>query len=276
MISPVDQRWSGRRSVFVPPTERFNPLGYEVAVIPDDLTARRFVEREHYSGSYVAALRRFGLYAPGGHLVGVAVFSVPTNDLALRPLPGDPRASMELGRFVLVDSVRFNGESFFLSRCLDALRTEGVVGVVSFSDPEPRTSVAGELVFRGHVGQIYQARSAAYLGRATPRTLRLLPDGGVFSDRAAQKIRARERGWVAAADQLVRHGAPTPTPTPGGDLGPWLVAALAAVTRKRRHGGCHKYIFPLCRAARRALPARRPPYPRFSPELLTRCAPCCA
>lgn len=270
MITSVDQRHRNRRVVFVPPAVVFDPTGFEIASIQDDGTARAFVELHHYSGSYPAALRRFGLYAPGGALVGVAVFSVPTNDLALRPLPGSPRESMELGRFVLLDDVAFNGETYFLARCLDALRREGVVGVVSFSDPEPRTTAAGELIFRGHVGQIYQARSAAYFGRATARTLHLLPDGRVFSDRAAQKIRGQERGWRAAVGELVAHGAVAPLPSE--DLRAWLLTALSRVTRTRRHGGNHKYIFPLCRAARGAMPKVKRPYPRFNPELFARSA----
>jgi len=270
VISPVDQRHRDGRVVFVPPSVVFDPRGFEIAAIPDDKAARAFIELHHYAHSYPAALRRFGLYAPGGALVGVAVFSVPTNDLALRPLPGSPRESMELGRFVLLDDVAFNGETYFLARCLDALRREGVVGVVSFSDPEPRTTAAGELVFRGHVGQIYQARSAVYLGRATPRTLRLLPDGKVFSDRAAQKIRAQERGWRAAAGELQGYGADAPLASE--DPRAWLTTALSRVTRTRRHGGNHKYIFPLCRAARGAMPKVKRPYPRFNPELFARSA----
>jgi hypothetical protein len=40
----------------------------------------------------------------------------------------------------------------------------------------------------------------------------LLPDGRVFSDRAAQKIRNSERGWKYAAAQLEAFGA-TDVPT---------------------------------------------------------------
>ena len=54
----------------------------------------------------------------------------------------------------------------------------------------------------GHVGIIFQAFNGVYLGRATPRTLHLLPDGTVLSDRAIQKIRKGERGWRYAAAQL--------------------------------------------------------------------------
>ena len=275
MITAAEQRsrGRGRRPFFVTPSRRFDPTGFEVAQVEGDDAPRTFIERYHYAGTYVAAVRRFALHAPGGRLAGVAVFSVPTNDLALRPLPGSPRESLELGRFVLTDDVAFNGETWFLRPCLDALRREGWVGIISFSDPEPRTTASGKLIFKGHVGQIYQASNAIYLGRGTPRTQHLLPDGTAFNDRAAQKIRARERGWVAAAEVLVKHGAPPPPER--GDLRSWLANALKRVTRTRRHHGNHKYVFPLHTAARREV--RRAvgdplPYPRFQPELLARIA----
>ncbi len=63
--------------------------------------------------------------------------------------------------------------------------TAGVRGLVMFSDPLPRTRADGAVVMPGHVGTIYQAANSVYTGRSTPRTLTLLPDGTVFSDRAA-------------------------------------------------------------------------------------------
>ena len=68
------------------------------------------------------------------------------------------------------------------------------------------------------------AGAGVYLGRSTPRTLHLLPDGSTFSARAAQKIRRGERGWRYAVEQLVSAGAPAPT----GDLGSWLKTAIAS------------------------------------------------
>ncbi len=269
MIVAVEQRSRRRRAFFVSPARRFDPRGYEVAAIADDETPRAFIAEHHYARSYPPALRRFGLYAPGGALAGVAVFSVPANDLALQPLPGSPRESCDLGRFVLLDDVGFNGETWFLRPCLEALQREGWVGIISFSDPEPRTDLRGGLVFKGHVGQIYQASSAVYLGRGTARTQYLLPDGTAFNDRAAQKVRAQERGWKAVVEVLVEHGAPPPSTR--GDLTRWLHGALTKVGRKRRHPGNHKYAFPLSRAARRAVGETKP-YPRLQAELFARSA----
>lgn len=248
MITDACQRWRARRDSYRPAGETFEPRAFEVASVASDNAARAFVEAHHYSGSYPAARRRFGLFERG-ELVGVAVFSVPMRAEVLRPWT--MADGLELGRFVLLDGVRANGESWFLARCLDALRAEGFAGVVSLSDPTPRTSASGVVVFGGHVGTIYQASNAVYTGRASPQTLRLLPDGSVFSNRAASKIRGRERGWRYAVDQLVAHGAPEPR----GDLHAWLREVVPAVTRAMRHHGNHRYLFALSRAARRSLPA---------------------
>ncbi|MFG2731601.1 hypothetical protein [Streptomyces canus] len=83
-------------------------------------------------------------------------------------------------------------------------------GVVSFADPAPRRNNAGFLIAVGHVGTIYQASNAAYCGRATPRTVKLLPNGTVFNGKTAQKIRKQEQGHEYAAAQLIALGAPVP------------------------------------------------------------------
>jgi hypothetical protein len=250
------QRWRNGRDFYRPAGEAFDPRAHDVAEIPDDTTARAFVVAHHYSRSYPAARRRFGLYARG-QLVGVAVFSVPMTPAALRPLP--PEASLELGRFVLLDDVKANGESWFFARCREALARDGFAGVVAFSDPMPRRAADGTVVLPGHVGTIYQASNAVYLGRATARTLHLLPDGTVVSPRALQKIRAGERGWRYAVAQLEAHGA---TPL-AGDPRAWLREQLPRVARTVRHQGNHKYAIGLARAGRRALrDVRGLPYPK--------------
>ena len=77
----------------------------------------------------------------------------------------------------MADQVPGNGETWFLAEGLRLAGIAGVRGLVSFADPMPRTTLAGEVVFTGHRGAIYQATTAAYLGRATGRNLRLFPDG---------------------------------------------------------------------------------------------------
>lgn len=233
-----------------------------MVAIGDDHTARAFVEQHHYSGSYPAARFRFGLYRHG-RLVGVAVFSHPCNDRVLTSIfPAVAlRAAVELGRFVLLDEVPANGETWMLARTFELLRASGIAGVVSFSDPQPRTRVDGTVVFPGHVGTIYQAHNGVFLGRSTARTLRLLPDARVFSDRAIQKIRAAERGWRSALKTLTDLGADALTPdadTPSRYA--WLADWLPVFTRTMRHRGNLRYAWGLRRGLQ---PAGVPlPYPK--------------
>lgn len=252
----MNQRWREGRDRYRPPGEVIDTSKYEVARIAQG-DARAFVERHHYAGSIPPDRFDFGLWR-GEQLVGAAVFSVPCNDAALTNVfPFDPREGLELGRLVLLDDVPGNGESFFVARCFAALRREGIAGVISFSDPLPRTNERGETVKRGHIGIVYQALNARYLGRATPRTLRLLADGKVFSDRTAQKIRKQERGWEAAVRELLARGAGRLD----GDPREWLRLWLPRITRPLRHPGNFKYAWPLRSGVERFMPEPRP-YPK--------------
>ncbi|HEY0174459.1 MAG TPA: hypothetical protein VGB98_25810 [Pyrinomonadaceae bacterium] len=259
MLTPITQRWRGGRASYRPAGETINTREYEVALIPDDTTARTFVEEHHYSSTYPAALVRFGLYWHA-LLVGVAVFSMPCNSATLTNV--FPQAAvellLELGRFVLIDTVPANGETWFKARCREVLKRLGYVGIVSFSDDQPRTDSQGRQIFCGHLGTIYQASGGVFLGRGTPRTLRLLPDGKVFSDRAAQKVRKGEQGWRYATKQLEAFGA---TPAPEDEQGRrvWLKHWTAELTRPLRHKGNLKYAWALDKSVK--LPASLP-YPK--------------
>jgi hypothetical protein len=252
------QRWRDRRDSYRPARETITVSEFDVAAIDEDTTARAFVERHHYSASYPAARERFGFYRCG-ELVGVAVFSHPTNDKVLTAtFPSiDRLAAVELGRLVLLDDVAANGESYFVARCFEQLRARAYRGVVSFSDPIARATVDGRSVMPGHVGTVYQALNARYLGRGTARTLRLLPDGTVLSPRTLQKIRAGERGWIAAVAQLEAFGAEKFD----GDARAWVRRIVPDITRPLRHPGNHKYAWALDRRVR--LPAQTISYPKL-------------
>lgn len=236
------QRWRERRSSSRPVGEPFNPRRYEASPIDTDTEARAFVVEHHYSGSYPAAVYRAGLWGPGG-LEGVAVFSVPPSAAVLTNRFGTVPAA-ELGRFVLLDGVAGNGESWFLARAFELLRRDkGTAAVLSHADPIPREDAAGRLVTPGHYGCIYQAHNGRYLGRSTARTLRLLPDGTVLSARTLQKIRSAHRGWVAAVATLVdRYGAPPlDIDADRPERMEWVRRLLTSHTRKLRHPGNYAY-----------------------------------
>ena len=248
MVSPIPcQRWRERRDSYRPAGETIDPSRYHVEPIAQDRVAKAFVQAHHYSGSYPAARFRSGLFE-GSELVGVAVFSVPCAARVLEAAFGADagRDSVELGRFVLLDRVPANGETFFLSRALRALKREGVAGVLSFSDPCPRTTADGRTTFAGHLGTIYQAASAVYLGQAPKRTIRLLPDGRTFSARTISKIRAGEKGWRYGAEILEDLGAPA-APTELEARRCWLREWLPALTRTLRHPGNHRYAWKVAR-----------------------------
>jgi hypothetical protein len=253
---PISQRWLNRATVFVKPGP-WRPRRYEAAEISGDTTARAFVEQHHYSASYPAARRRVGLYECGD-LVGVAVCSHPcANTVLTNVFPGTATDAAELGRVVLLDRVPFGAESWFLSEC-ERLLSKQFRGLVAFSDPVRRTSTDGRVVLPGHVGTIYQASNAIFLGRATPRTLYLLPDGTVFHSYAAQKIRAQSRGWRYATEQLVSHGASEPT----SDTRGWLAHWMRTLCRRVRHPGNLRYALPWNRNDRERLASIRQPYPK--------------
>ena len=262
MITNVCQRWTGGTASYRPAGElaRIDPRAFEVAAIDGDgadNTARAFIVEHHYSASYVAARERVGLYR-AGVMVGCAVFSHPAQDKVLACLPCPKAEAVELGRLVMLDGVPANSESWFIARAFEILRRRGYTGVVSFADPVARTAMTGAEVKPGHIGLIYQASNAVYTGFATARTLRLLPDGRVFSERARSKIRARETGWQYAVDQLVAAGAEPPTSTDVASLSAWLKRALDMVTRKLKHGGNLRYLFGLTSAVKRRLPKSLP------------------
>jgi hypothetical protein len=227
--------------------------------LPDDTSAKSFVLAHHCSGTYPAARWRFGLFRRG-ELQGVAVFSHPCHDRVLtRVFPGRATDSVELGRFVLLDEVPGNGETWMLGRCFRLLRREGLAGVVAFSDPCRRLNREGVPVFGGHLGRIYQAHNGVYLGRSTPRTLTLLPDGSVLSERAQQKVRSAEKGVRYAVGRLVEWGAEPPLCFEPTYLSDWLLVWKARLCRAVRHRGNHKYAWPVSRRVR--LPPSLP-YPK--------------
>lgn len=249
MITDVVQRWTERRESRRPAGELIRPSAYDVVEFTADALPRAFVQHHHYSGSYPAARFRFGLYQLG-ELAGVAVFSVGASGAAHRRVWPTlaPSEAVDLGRFVLVDSVPGNGESWFLARCFAALRGR-VTSITSCADPVARTSAAGAVVFPGHLGTIYCATNGRYVGRTNPSTLRLLPDGRVLSNRGQGKLVRREVGWRYVAAVLEGYGADRLGDDE--DAAAWLRRWRPVLTRSLRHHGNHRYLWCLDRRRRR-------------------------
>ncbi|WP_426624517.1 hypothetical protein ACPPVW_18500 [Leifsonia sp. McL0607] len=270
---PYSQRWGYRQHSWRHPADGgFHAPDFEVVRLPEHL-ARGFVTRHHYAASFPAARFSYaltttddrlaidGATVAGRALVGVAVLSVPMRAAVLTNVFPDlePNAqALELGRLVLTDTPA-NAESWFLRRVFEHAATEGIRGIVSFSDPMPRTRTTvdpdghdrTEQFMPGHVGICYQATNALALGRSTRRTLTYLPRHGlVLSDRTLQKVRAQEAGADAAERRIVALGARPrrAAETPAR----WLRDALDELhVTKVRHPGNYRYAWPLGRPAER-------------------------
>lgn len=279
-MSPIiaeiaSQRWRDRRQYWrVDRDEGFRKTDYTVDFVRDGI-ARAFVIAHHYSGSYPVAAERVGLYR-GTELVGVAVFSIPINNNAVPRYTGlQSCEGIELGRFVLLDEVPYNAESFFLARALKLLHTEHseLRSVIAYSDPLPRQATDGRIIMPGHVGVIYQASSATYVGRAQAKTMHVNRDGIALSSRALSKIRLQEHGANSAEKRLVKLGAHPRIF--GQDPAEWVNEVLTSGTfQKIRHPGNHVYCFALSSGASRrknsANFAMSQPYPKMlDPEQLT-------
>ncbi len=264
MITDTCQRWTEQRESRRPAGELIRTSEFEVESIACAEVARAFIKRHHYSGSPGPLAHRFGLYQRG-ELAGVAAFGPPPSMNAHRKVfPSVATdAAVTLARFVLVDSVPGNAESWFIARCFDLLRERGVVAVESCADPTPRHGTDGRLVHRGHVGTIYQATNGVYVGKTNPASLRLFPDGTVLSNRTSGKAARGERGEGQAVSQLVAWGA-TP-PVDGEDTLAWIRRWRPQLTRPMRHQGNHRYLWCLDRRRRReVLRFDALPYPKVA------------
>jgi hypothetical protein len=263
MITEVTQRRRDGQDVYRPAGETINPRHYEVARI-DRETAKAFVEKHHYSGTYPAGRRMFGYFeTKTGRHVGTAVFGNGGNNKTVtNVLPGEAVESHELLRFVLLDCVPGNGETHFLSPCFEALKREGFLGVVSMADPVPRTNSEDVTVFPGHIGTIYQAFNAFYTGTATARSKRLFPDGTVYDGRTIAKARSDKKGWRYAAEQLFEHGLSkgiTPVPESLAERRRWVDYWLPKVTDELDHPGNYRYVWGLTWTVRRHVRKLFPP-----------------
>lgn len=262
------QRWRERRDHRRPTGEPFDPTRYAVAPV-DHAEARAFVEQHHYSGSYVAALVEVGLWhrpplRRRDELVGVCVFSQPMNQRVIPARTGHaPDEGVELGRFVLLDEVGANAESWMLARAFRLLQQArpGVRAVVSYSDPVPRRTADGDLVMPGHVGTIYQAHNGRYVGRSCARRRIYGPDGREVSQRALSKLRRGEVGADYAYRDLLAMGAPRMRRGEGAAA--YIQRALSdGPFTSIRHPGNHAYAWGLDRRAQRRLPKAAGAYPK--------------
>ncbi len=286
----MTQRWQGGRGQLPSLGEPIDTSRYGVEVLEgpgSDRLASEFVRAHHYSGSYPAAVFRLGLYRMK-ELVGVCVFGVPAQKASIPKWCGlSPGSGVVLSRFVLLDDVPANGETWFLARSFEALirGKKDLLAVLSYSDPVPRRTSEGRIVMPGHVGTIYQAFNGSYHGRSKRETQWFGPDGRLFDRRSFSKIRNGEVGAEASYKRLIALGV---SPKRSHETWPvYILRIKEEFFRKVRHTGNHVYTWPLIppfdelgkgrrkkmrRAARREITAEMPipepplPYPKHIDE----------
>ena len=279
------QRWNNGKDSFKSTNDEkinIDRDGYFVRGIPKTQAAS-FVEGHHYSGSYPPSRFQAGLFRDsenGMHeLCGVAGFTVPmSNNVVNRyakgaTVSGDKPTSIELGRFVLLDDVPHNGESWFLGKCFGnsgGLLKEAIPSidtVLAFSDPIMRTNQNGKMVMPGHIGTIYQAHNGVYVGRSHKKTIRMTPKGTVLSARTLSKIRKEESGWKGGIKQMVSAGA---EPRRIGETPLEYYNREIDNFPKVSHPGNHAYLWPIANKKERReakscfLPEQE--YPKWTSE----------
>lgn len=152
---------------------------------------KAFVIEHHYSHGIHNGPTCYGLF-DGDELIGVLAFATPCSENVRASLwgPDHKDAVIELHRLVVLDGTPTNTESFFIARALKLLkqRRPQTWGVLSFADAT-----------EGHVGTIYQATNALYLGTSGRSTFYLDKDGRLRHPRQngnnVTLSHAAELGW---------------------------------------------------------------------------------
>lgn len=265
----ADKRWRDRDQRWVAPGRLFDPSRHAVDVLPDLTRPKKFIEQHHYSGTIPPVMLAVGLFGPRAQLVGVAAFTVTTSKPVEDKYGGPLARSMcELGRFVLLPDVAYNGETWFLSRAMKLLRTEytkrQLRAIVSFADPV-EWRCGQTIVKPEHWGTIYQATNAIF-PRVQPKprsdwvpvaTGRPLSNRGISKLRNGRKGREYvERQMLAAGLSARRHGE---------DPRAWVSRLLeSGELRREPHPGNLAYLFALDVGARAILRAVHGtnPYPK--------------
>ncbi len=196
----------------------------------DAATLRGVIASYHYSGRMPDAVQEcyagyYGTTFAGGIAFGPGAASVRNE------LPDlTPQQVRELVRLWSPDGMPRNTESRLIGAALRMLRSIRLV--VSFSDPA-----------EGHVGTVYQATNAVYLGLSGNGSRYLDPDGNRVHSRLASVFRMRHSekyGTLTNAEIAAAEG--------------WVSQST---------GGKHRYAWALgSRADRRILASLALPYPK--------------
>lgn len=138
--------------------ERMNPRGIEVRPIRGEYESDIFdaMVRKHYlKGANKNINIKFGIFS-GGKMIGIAAYGPPTYNLISKQLNLSSDEVSELRRFYTEQSHIYNLESQALTMANEELRDvkPNIKVIVTYADPQ-----------QGHLGILYQATNAKYLGK---------------------------------------------------------------------------------------------------------------
>lgn len=165
--------------------------GYTVRQISGG-KGRDFIKQHHYSKGCHNGPMCWGLF-DDDRLIGVCAFATPNSENVRASVFGVDHKDRvtELHRLVILDETPVNTESWFIVRALRGLHDyrPGIWGVLSFADGS-----------EGHVGTIYQATNALYLGTTGRARFWRDADGRLRHPRQnghnVAPEEAAERGWI--------------------------------------------------------------------------------
>lgn len=137
-----------------------------------------FIKSNHYSGSVSRGNKHVFILQVNGHIRGVATFGTPVGKGCQKYSSGKG-VVLECKRFCLAPNAPKNAASFFMAKCLKALKKhKNIDSIISYADPA-----------QGHEGIIYKASNYAYLGVQKYKGQAIIMKGKVIHLRAAyQKI----------------------------------------------------------------------------------------
>lgn len=294
----ICQRWKERQDFYRSTEEKFVPADWRVDAmvggdsgLPASIPVKRaswsegtnFIVTNHYAGSFPQMRVMVGLFrARDGMLAGVATFGNVKADQAKKYGAVGLDDILELNRFVLLDSVPGNAETWFLARATElarevhAFRGFTLKVLLSFSDPVARRDTAGFLTMPGHIGNIYQAFNALFVGRSSPKVLHLDARGVAPDPRMISKIRSLDQdypevGAPSAARRFVEENNAPPRKKDEG-YAEWVKRSLASSAfRRLPHEGNLTYLWPFgTKAFQRQLVEKFPerqPYPKTPRQL---------
>lgn len=135
-----------------------NPRGIEVRPIRGEYESDIFdaMVRKHYlKGANKNINIKFGIFA-NDKMIGIAAYGPPTYNLIAKQLNLSSDEVFELRRFYTEESHIYNLESQALTMANEELRDvkPNIKVIVTYADPQ-----------QGHLGTLYQATNAKYLGK---------------------------------------------------------------------------------------------------------------